>query len=301
MPKNGISGTTDNKTFTIRKESPQFLILTNSVTYTLPETLLALYNNGNSRSVHYLINQEGHQDQFTDEDLQSFTNGKSFFRGHSSLNQTAVNVMLLNNGNESYTEAQKDKLKAFLIDFRERNPGIDLKINLLGLGEVATVEKSDVPEGEGKLFPRHQAPGKIFWLELVEELAKQGFGLFIPTTLNEKAEALVSPASSPCDIIQLQNNLRDYGYALEASGKYDEATKAWVTRFNERYVPDATQTIDASIWSKASQKNLDNILHHLQVKTCTQHLQSHSLFRRVAPTSDVDMVDVVQDIQLSAG
>ncbi len=59
-------------------------------------------------------------------------------------------------------------------------------MNLLSLSEAAYYVKDDVPEGHGKIFPRHEVPGKIFWEELVEELAKQGFDLFIPTTLNKK-------------------------------------------------------------------------------------------------------------------
>ncbi len=298
-PQDEISNTTDNKILSIRKEPLQFLILTNSVTLTIEETLVALYNNGNSRSVHYLINKEGHQDLFAlEKTLISFTSGKSFFRGHHSLNQTAVSLMFLNSGNEAYTQAQKDKLLAFLKDFHERHPEVDLKNNLLGLGEVATIEKTDVPEGEGKIFPRHEAPGKIFWQEMAQELAEQGFGLFIPTTPEQKTEVCLSPASSEIEITALQKQLREYGYALEASGQYDAATKAWVTRFNHRYVPDTT--IDASLWSKASKINLDNILDYIHNKTypLTQSLQS-SLFKPVSSASDEDTVDASQ-IQLGA-
>lgn len=292
MPTNGISGTNNNKTINVRNESLKFLILTNSVLTDKKDIYPALYDKG--ASIHYLIDKGGFQTQFANENEQTFTNGRSQFRKNVSLNKSAVSVMFINTGSEAYTKEQKDKLKAFLNDFRERNPEIDLKINLLGLGEVATIEKKDIPDGEGKIFPRHQAPGKIFWEELAEELAAQGFGLFIPTTSEQKAEVCISPMSPQCEIIDLQNKLRDYGYALEASGKYDEATKAWVTRFNQRYVPDATQTIDASIWSKASQLSLDHILNYINTKTNTVTQSANSangFFTASAPTENTDEVD----------
>lgn len=284
-----ISGTTDNKTFKIREKAVQFLILTNSVTPSIEETLVALYNKGNSRSVHHLINREGHQDQFAPEKMIiSFTSGKSFFRGNTSLNETAVHVMLLNTGSEAYTQEQKDKLVAFLNDFRKRHPEIDLKINLLGLGEVAT------NIGEGKIFPRHQAPGKIFWQEMAKELAEQGFGLFIETTPEQKRAVCVSPASSTSEITDLQNQLREYGYALEASGQYDDATKAWVTRFNQRYVPDAI--LADHIWTEASQINLDNIVNYICDKshTVTQSSIARSDFFTASAPVNTDEVDTQQ-------
>ncbi|TLY47446.1 MAG: hypothetical protein E6K54_05985 [Gammaproteobacteria bacterium] len=300
-----ISGTTNNKTFKIRKKTVQFLILTNSVTPSIEETLLALYNKGDSRSVHHLINREGHQDQFAAEKtIISFTSGTSSFRGNTSLNETAVHVMLLNTGSEAYTQEQKDKLVAFLKDFRIRHSEIDLKINLLGLGEVATSigdvannEKQTLTEGEGTIFPRHQAPGKIFWQEMVKELAEQGFGLFIETTSEQKNTVCVSTASSTREITDLQNQLREYGYALQTSGHYDEATKAWVTRFNQRYVPDAT--LDDSIWSEASQINLDNIVNFISAKThkVTQSSVSRSdFFTANAPVANTDEVDTQQQL-----
>lgn len=289
MDGNGISGTNNNKTINVRNEGIKFLILTNSVLTDKKDIYPALYDKG--ASIHYLIDKEGFQTQFADESEQTFTNGRSWFRKSNSLNKTAVNLMFVNSGYETYTQEQKDKFKAYLEDFKKRNPAIDLKINLLGLGEVATLTKKDVPEGEGKIFPRHEAPGKLFFWD---ELAELGFGLFIPTTPEQKGESWVSPASSELEIKALQENLQNYGYALETSGKYDNATKAWVTRFNQRYVPDPTQAIDASIWSKASQISLDHIQQYNNEKniaaTQTAILPSSLFNIPTAPEADTDKV-----------
>lgn len=295
MPNTGISGTNNNKTINVRDEQLTFLVLTNSVIIDKKDIYASLYDKG--ASIHYLIDKEGFQTQFANENEQTFTNGRSQFRDKNSLNKSAVNVMLINTGSEAYAAQQKNKLKAFLTDFRERNPKIDLKIDLLGLGEVAIAIKEGI-EGEGKIFPRHEAPGKIFWQEMAQELAEQGFGLFIPTTFEQKAEVCVSPESSESVINDLQTKLREYGYALEVSGKYDKATEAWVTRFNHRYVPDAP---NAHLWSKASQINLDNVLQYIFDKNyaMTQNLQS-SIFKPVASAPDVDTVDTSSKIHFCA-
>lgn len=293
MPKNGISGTNNNTTLNIRNENMKFLIITNSVLIDKKEIYTNLNNKG--ESIHYLIDKKGVQTQFSSENEKTFINGVSLFRGNLSLNKSSVHVMLVNSGNETYTKEQKDKLKDFLKDFRDRNPEIDLKVNFLGLSEVAIIEKQELREGEGRIFPRVQAPGKIFWTELAEELAEQGFGLFVPTTLEEKAEVWISPASSSLEILDLQSKLWDYGFGIEITGKYDEATKAWVTCFNHRYVPSVTQAIDLSIWSKASQLSLNHIRDYMNAKTNTlaQSFNSTNGFFTVsASATNVDNVDM---------
>lgn len=279
MPNNtGISGTNNNKTINNRDENIKFIVITNSVITDKDKILPALYDKG--ASIHYLIDKEGFQTQFANENEQTFTNGRSQFRKNSSLNQSAVNVMFVNSGYEAYTQEQKDKFKAYLEDFKQRNPKIDLKTSLLGLGEEAILIK-DVPSGEGKIFPRHEAPGKLFFWE---ELAEQGFGLFLPTTPEQKTTICVSPDSSHEEILALQKNLQHYGYPIEASGIYDAATKAWVTRFNQHYVPNNTNELDA-LWTEASKLSLEYILPFIPKNTAL-NTQS-TLFKPIAPTPDV--------------
>lgn len=137
--------------------------------------------------------------------------------------------------------------------------------------------------------PRHKAPGRDFpW----EELAKHGFGLFLSTTSEQKAQANITPDSSEQEILALQNSLKVYGYAIKPNGVYDEPTKEWINRFNTRYVPDATERLDPSIWSEASQLSLDHILNYLQEnkKIETQTLASApiGLFKPTAPAANTE-------------
>jgi N-acetylmuramoyl-L-alanine amidase len=194
-------------------------------------------------------------------------------------------MMLINNAQSVFQEAQITKLIDFLQDLAQRYPNLDLKKDIAGLGEVAV--QNDQP------FPRHIAPGKFFpW----EQLAQQGFGLFLATTPEQKAEICVSPTSPEAKILDLQTKLRGYGYAIEASGIYDDATKAWVTRFNQRYVPDETNQLDASLWSKASQLSLEYIQQYLNTKTniATQLPSSPNIFFNPSAPAAANTTDEVR-------
>ncbi len=100
MPNNGISGTNNNKTINVRDEKLTFLILTNSVITDKKDIYAALYDKG--ASIHYLIDKEGFQIQFANENEQTFTNVRSQFRNKVSLNKFAVNLMFVNSGSEAY-------------------------------------------------------------------------------------------------------------------------------------------------------------------------------------------------------
>lgn len=287
MPNgNGISGTNNNKNSKPRTEQPNLVVLTYSVLPNLKETLFALNSRG--ASVHYIIEENGNQIQFTnDATQQTFCCGKSEFRNQTSLNEISINMMLINDAASIFKQEQITKLIAFLQDLAQRYPSLDLKKDIAGLGEVAILKKEDVPAGEGKIFPRHIALGKDFpW----KELADRDFGLFLETSETQKSEKYIDDKSTREKILALQGRLKEYGYGIETSGIYDEATKAWVTRFNQRYVPDATQQLDASLWSKASQLSLEHVLNYINEnkKVVTQTLASSptSLFKPVAPDNN---------------
>jgi N-acetylmuramoyl-L-alanine amidase len=263
MPTNGISGTNNNKNSKPRSKPANLAVLTYSVSPDLEKTLITLNNRG--ASVHYIIEENGNQIQFTNDATdETFCCGKSEFRGQTSLNQVSINMMLINDAKNDFKKVQIDKLIVFFQDLAQRYPHLDLKIDVAGLGEAAIVRKEDVPAGEGKIFPRHKAPGREFpW----EECAQHGIGLFLSTTPEQKAETCISPESSKEEILSLQNSLKAYGYAIEASGIYDAATKEWVNRFNKRYVPDVTEQLDPTLWSKASQLSLEHVLAYINTKT----------------------------------
>jgi N-acetyl-anhydromuramyl-L-alanine amidase AmpD len=280
----------DNRDFKNRKQEIGLIVLTYSVTTDKGVTLATLNDNG--ASIHYLLEENGRQTYKLDQSNQvSFCCGKSEFRGKSSVNEFSINIMLMNDSESPFKQAQIDKLISTLGKIKEAFPHLDLKIDIAGLGEVAV--QKDSPS------PRHIAPGKFFpW----EQLAQHGFGLFLSTTPEQKAEVCISPESSEPEILALQTKLKEYGYAIASNGVYDDATKAWVTRFNQRYVPDSTQQIDASIWSKASQLSLEYIQNYKNElkQAITQTTASAPSLFKVPSNSDIQSTDTVDAEQKSS-
>lgn len=250
----GISGTNNNKNSQPRTEGVDSVVLTYSVLPDLKETLFTLNKHG--ASVHYIIEEDGNQIQFANDLTQETFCCGTDLEGSISHNQVSINVMLINDGESVFKENQIDKLIVFLQDIKGRYPHLDLRNRIRGLGEVAI---------KGGVFPHHIAPGKFFpW----EQLAQSSLGLFLSTTPEQKHKVYISPESSKEEILNLQLRLKlygqkfDYGYRyIEANGVYDDLMKAWVTRFNERYVPapEGGRIIDVSLWSEASHLNLKYI------------------------------------------
>lgn len=194
-----------------------------------------------------------------------------------------------------------------------------MRKNIVGLGEVAIIEAKLVEkdgkqvylvelggeqvileEGEGKTFPRHIAPGKYFGV-VWEMLAKDyNIGLFKETTAKEKETPYFNENNpTRAEVLTLQDKLITYGYPLDKSGIYDKATKEWIIRFNEHYVPDPSlqksdnnsTLLDPRVWSVASEKSLNYILNYINTKTNTVN---SSLFKPIAPESDATTSQVAQ-------
>lgn len=231
-------------------------MVTYSVTPTLQDAINSLQKRG--ASVHYIIDTDGKQYQYhNDLTDKSFCCGPSNWKGNGSVNGFGINIMFINDARKTadeysnplnpregfkeqfqdYTRAQIEQAKLCLKDICERYPGIDIKHDLVSLGEVAT---------------RHIAPGpKFFW----KELADSGFGQFVETTESQRENVLIKKGlEDEICISKVQEQLKTHGYNITKSGCYDDATKTWFYKFNVRYVPDQYPPNE---WSEASQISLD--------------------------------------------
>ena len=187
--------------------------------------------------------------------IKLFFAGKSSWRGEPGVNGYGIGIMLVQdlrdvgdkNASTSpledfrdhfkeFPEIQIDQLVALLRDIRERCPDINLKTDLVGLGEVAQ---------------KHIAPGPKFpWKVLAEE----GFGRFVnyedksldPLKMEEKKE----------EVKALQQKLQEHGYAIEVTGKLDDNTLGWIYKFNMHYVQEMHPP---NQWSEASEFVLNEL------------------------------------------
>lgn len=155
----------------------------------------------------------------------SFMAGRSYWKGETSLNTQAINIMLLNDANSEFPDEQIDKLISTILDIQSRH---GMEFEVLGLGEVA--------------LDKHTAPGKFFpW----PKLAKAGIGTYVDTT-DISRECLFFKNEEAAGIKQFQQKLHDYGYNIVVSGVYDDVTVKVLGVFGTRY------GVPTDCWSEAN-------------------------------------------------
>lgn len=245
IENNGISLTNDNKFSAPRPENvkPSCVVITYSVSETLNDTIAVLQKKG--ASVHYVIDTDGKQYQYhNDLTDKAFYAGKSSWKGKESVNDFGIGIMFINDAESGFTPEQIATAKNLLGDISARYPDLDIKHDLVGLGEVAE---------------KHIAPGKYFpW----KDLADAGFGQFPSRNqegmseeqMKELATKIMVKKDDKDDPIgyvsRMQAQLKNHGYDIKVTGECDDSTIKWFTKFNERYIPEQSPPDN---WTEASQ------------------------------------------------
>ena len=240
VDNNGISESNNYKYSMPREQGvePSCIVVTYSVSPNLEEAILTLQKNG--ASVHYIIDTDGEQYQYhNDLHDQAFFAGRSYWKGQESVNGFGIGIMFINDARKDFTQPQIDQAKSLLQDISKRYPEIDMKHDLVSLGEVAE---------------RHVAPGpKFFW----KELAEMGFGMFRTSTEQDTKNILIVKDQEGGLVTDVQSELKKYGYNIAESGICDESTQTWFSKFNTRYVPNQSPPNE---WSVGSQNSLELLL-----------------------------------------
>ncbi|GAA5252563.1 hypothetical protein KNCP2_08510 [Candidatus Rickettsia kedanie] len=120
--------------------------------------------------------------------------------------------MLINDAKSDFAEEQIEQLCKFLEDIKVRYPDLDLKHDLVGLGEVTVNREGNAHIASGSKFP---------W----KELAEAGFGRYFETTQDQKSKVLLSPDSTGEQVDTLQTKLKAYGYGVESTSTFDQITQ----------------------------------------------------------------------------
>ncbi len=172
-------------------------------------------------SSHYTIDEDGTVYVHVPENLRAWHAGVSFWRGARDINSRSVGIEIVNPGHEfgyrAFPDVQIDaviELSAQIV-VRHRIPAR----NVIAHSDVAPGRKTD----PGELFPWRQ-------------LAANGVGLWVEAGLSDAGE--LAPGMTGASVHALQSRLADYGYGIEVTGIFDEATRVVVSAFQRHFRPE---------------------------------------------------------------
>ena len=171
-------------------------------------------------SAHYTVEEDGTVFSHVEEQKRAWHAGVSSWRGHTDINSRSIGIEIVNPGHEfGYRAFPAAQIVAVVelsrgILSRHRIPAR----NVVGHSDVAPARKED--------------PGELFPWQL---LAREGIGLW-PVLRPVSGENLL-PGMSGEAVVRLQRDLQAFGYGLEETGVFDEATRLVVVAFQRHFRP----------------------------------------------------------------
>ena len=169
-------------------------------------------------SSHYV---DGRIVQCVPEELRAWHAGVSSWAGETDINSCSIGIEIVNPGHEfGYSNFPLRQIAAVISLCKSiitrRGPISSARI--LGHSDVAPARKQD--------------PGEKFPWDLLSE---SGIGHWVrPAPLNLDG-ASIKPGERSELVTRLQRALRGYGYGIEETGSYDDATRAVVTAFQRHF------------------------------------------------------------------
>lgn len=172
-------------------------------------------------SSHYLVFEDGKVCQMVPEARRAWHAGVSSWCGATDINSHSIGIEIANPGHDfgypDFPPQQMDAVIALCRDILTRHNIAPKRV--LAHSDVAPSRKDD----PGEKFP---------W----DRLAAAGVGLWLePTKITPGPE--LDPGDHSAFISELQNALKQFGYGLEATGNFDQATKEVVIAFQRHFRP----------------------------------------------------------------
>jgi N-acetylmuramoyl-L-alanine amidase len=158
--------------------------------------------------------------QLVPEARRAWHAGRSFWAGETDLNSASIGIEIVHHGHDDprpFPARQIDSVAALSRDICARHEILPGRV--LAHSDIAISRKID----PGEFFP---------W----DALAEQGVGLWVPPAPLRDGPAL-APGDAGESVSKLQRDLSRYGYAGDATGRYDEATEAVVAAFQRHFRP----------------------------------------------------------------
>ena len=179
-------------------------------------------------SAHYMVWEDGRISQLVGEDKRAWHAGVSTWQGDDDLNSRSIGIEIVNGGHDvplpdgtlpPYPNAQIVALIALCQGILSRNAIPASRI--VAHSDIAPARKSD----PGEHFP---------WARL----AAGGIGLWPGAAMDHEFDTALHPGDNGEAVSRLQEDLKAIGYALPATGTYDDPTHLTVLAFQRRWRPD---------------------------------------------------------------
>jgi N-acetylmuramoyl-L-alanine amidase len=172
-------------------------------------------------SCHYLIDLKGEITQIVDEDLRAWHAGQSIWKGERDINSVSIGIEIHNPGHDhgypDFPRAQMLAVAGLGRDIAARH-GIPPE-HVLAHSDVAPLRKRDPGEKFGWQWLHEEGLGH--WVAPL----KLGGGQFLQE--GDEGDAVEA----------LQALLALYGYGVEITGSFDNATRMVVTAFQRHFRP----------------------------------------------------------------
>lgn len=179
-----------------------------------PSAIAWLCDPASQVSCHYVVEEDGTVLQLVPEARRAWHAGRSSWHGVTDMNAASIGIEIVNGGHDfglpPFPERQIGAVVALVRDIALRQ----------AIQPERLLAHSDVAPG------RKRDPGPRFpW----GVLHAQGLGHWVPE--REAAGQDLGPGQEGDAVADLQRALAAYGYALEPTGRYDEATRIVVSAF----------------------------------------------------------------------
>ncbi len=180
-----------------------------------------LCNPASQVSAHYLVHEDGRIVQMVREGDRAWHAGKSFWQGTTDINSRSVGIEIVNPGHAlGYRDFRKRQMAAVI----ELCRGL---IARYAVPSQRVLAHSDVAPG------RKVDPGERFpWLHL----ASAGIGHFVAPKRSGGHPVLGSGDRGEA-VEELQSMLSLYGYGIDITGLFDDATGVVVAAFQLHFRP----------------------------------------------------------------
>ncbi|WP_419868453.1 N-acetylmuramoyl-L-alanine amidase [Chryseobacterium sp. CT-SW4] len=202
-----------------------------------------------SVSSHYLVNNLGDNDiyQLVDENKRAYHAGISSWRNDKNLNDTSIGIEIVNTGYS--TDATGKRVFAPFSDDQVRKVAALAKdivtryqippTNVLGHADIAPTRKQD----PGPMFPWKKLYDEYQIGMWYDEATKQNFYNIALTDFSTRY-------NEPSFIYLVQTELQKFGYGIQPSGTWDDATKKTIEALQYHFRPQNFDGImDAETWA----------------------------------------------------